>query len=278
MHTNHNPQLRTVGPQMAKLLNELHDRSQSTFTLLDVKQILGLEPALASSLLNKAMRRGLVARLKGGVYMVVPAELGSTVDYGGNPYLIARRLVGDARCYLAYATAMEIHRMVTQPQFVIFAATTKRLRNRTVKGTEFRFVSIKPEHFFGTTRHWVTKQESVEISDAERTVIDGLHHPEYCGGITEVAKGLWMRRQDMKTTTLVEYALRLKVGAVIRRLGFLLDLYHIGSEQDLNPLQKALTATYAALDPILPKDGKHLARWRLLLNISPEELEAVRAA
>lgn len=34
----------------------------------------------------------------------------------------------------------------------------------------------------------------------------------------------------------------------------------------------------AALDPILPKDGKHLARWRLLVNISPEGLEAVPAA
>ena len=278
MHAKYNRNIRTIGPQMAKLLNGLHDRSQTTFTLLDVKQITGLEPALASSLLHKALRRGLVSRVKGGVYMLIPAELGSTVEYGGNPYLIARLLAGDAPCYLAYSTAMEIHRMVTQPQFVIFTATTKRVRNRILKGTDFRFILIKPAHFFGTTRHWVTKQEPVEISDLERTVIDGLHHPEYCGGVTEVAKGLWMRHQDMNAAKLVEYALRLKVGAVIRRLGFLLDLYHIGSEPDLRALQKALTATYVRLDPILPKEGKHSAQWRLQLNISPEELEAVRAA
>jgi predicted transcriptional regulator of viral defense system len=263
---------------MAKLLNELHDRSQTTFTLQDAKEITGLEPALASSLLNKAIRRGLVSRVKGGVFIVVPAELGSTVEYGGNPYIIARRLTGDAPGYLAYATAMEIHRMVTQPQFVIFVATTKRFRNRIVKGTEFHFVLIKSEHCFGTIRHWVTKQESVEVSDLERTVIDGLHHPEYCGGVTEVAKGLWMRHQDMNLEKLVQYALRLKVGAVIRRLGFLLDLYRIGTGQDLEPLQRALTMTYISLDPILPKEGKHSARWRLQLNISPDELEAVRAA
>jgi predicted transcriptional regulator of viral defense system len=263
---------------MAKLLNALHDQSQTTFTLLDVKQITGLKPALASSLLNKAVRRGLVSRVKGGVYMVIPAELGSTVEYGGNPYLIARRLAGDAPCYLAYATAMEIHRMVTQPPFVIFAATPKRVRNRIVKGTEFRFVLIKSEHFFGTTRHWVTKQESVEVSDLERTVIDGLHHPEYSGGVTEVAKGLWMRHQDIDSAKLVHYAMRLKVGAVTRRLGFLLELYRLGSEQDLKSLQKALTATYVPLDPILPKEGRHSARWRLRLNISTDELEAVRAA
>jgi len=152
------------------------------------------------------------------------------------------------------------------------------LRNRIVKGTEFRFISIKAEHFFGTTRHWVTKQESVEVSDLERTVIDGLYHPEYCGGVSEVAKGLWMRQEDIDTAKLVQYALRLKVGAVIRRLGFLLELYRLGAEQGLKPLQDALTATYVPLDPILPRDGKHSARWRLLLNISPDELEAVRVA
>jgi predicted transcriptional regulator of viral defense system len=278
MHTNYKGNLRTIGPRTAKLLNGLHDRSQTTFTLLDVKEITGLEPALASSLLNKAVRRGLVSRLKGGLYMVIPAELGSTVEYGGNPYIVARSLAGNAPAYLSYATAMEIHRMVTQPQFVIFVATTKRLRNRIVKGTEFRFMLIKAEHFFGTTRHWVTKQESVEISDLERTLIDGLHHPEYCGGVTEVAKGLWMRHPDINATKLVEYALRLRVGAVIRRLGFLLELYRIGSNENLQPLQKALTATYVLLDPILPKEGKHSARWRLQLNISPDELEAVRVA
>jgi hypothetical protein len=47
---------------------------------------------------------------------------------------------------------------------------------------------MKDEDFFGSANHWVTKQEAIEISDLERTVLDGLRHPEYCGGITDVAK------------------------------------------------------------------------------------------
>ena len=263
---------------MARVLDALHDASQTTFTLTDIQKITGLRPAGASSLIRKAVQRGLVTRLKRGVFMIIPAELGSTVDYAGNPYLVASRLVGNAPYFLSYASAMEIHRMVTQPQFIIFASSTKRVPNRTVKGTEFRFVLIKPDHFWGTAKHWVTKQECVNISDLERTVIDGLHHPEYCGGVTEVAKGLWMRQQDIKAAKLVEYALRLKVGAVIRRLGFLLDLYRIGSEEDVTQLQNVLTATYVPLDPVLPKEGKHLRRWRLQVNISRDELEAVGTA
>jgi len=166
--------------------------------------------------------------------------------------------------------------MVTQPQYVVFSSSTKRIPNRTVKGTEFRFVLIKPKHFFGTAKHWVTKQESVEVSDLERTVIDGLRHPEYCGGVTEVATGLWMRHADIQPAKLVDYALRLDVGAVTRRLGYLLELYQIAPEPELARLRRSLSSTYVPLDPILPREGSYVARWRLQVNIPPEELRAVR--
>ena len=97
---------------------------------------------------------------------------------------------------------MELHRMVTQPQFVIFVSSTKRIPKQTLHGTQFRFVLLKSKNFFGNTKHWATKQQSVEISDLERTILDGLRHPEYCGGITDVAKGLWMRHDDVRVRSL----------------------------------------------------------------------------
>ena len=110
-----------------------------------------------------------------------------------------------------------------------------------------------------------------------RTVIDGLRQPEYCGGITEVAKGLWMRHADMQPSKLVDYASRLRVGATTRRLGYLLELYKIAPEDELARLRQSLTASYQPLDPNLPREGPHVARWRLEVNISPDELEGVRA-
>ena len=98
------------------------------------------------------------------------------------------------------------------------------------------------------------------------------------GGITEVAKGLWMRHEDMQATRLVDYALRMATGAVVRRLGYLLEIYAIASESELARLRDALTETYAPLDPMLPEEGTHLRRWRLQLNITPQELESVRAS
>jgi len=278
MSTEHKIPSKTVGRRTAGLLAALYDRSQSTFTLADAQEITGLSSPLVSSLLHKAVRRGLFSRLKPGVFVVVPSELGSTSEYAGDPYLTAKRLAGDAPCFISHASAMEIHRMVTQPQLAVFASSPKRLRSRTVHGTEVRFVFIKPEHYFGTVKHWVTKQESVDISDLERTVIDGLRQPEYCGGVTEVAKGLWMRHQDMQAAKLVDCALRMGTGAVLRRLGYLLELYAIAPESELARLRDALSETYAPLDPMLPGEGTHLRRWRLQLNITPQELESVRAS
>jgi predicted transcriptional regulator of viral defense system len=270
-------QSKTVGPQTAHLIAALYDRAQTIFTNSDVTAITGLEANSARSLVRKAEARGLVTRLKPGLFVLVPPELGSATEFSGNPYLTARAMVGGSDYYISHSSAMELHRMVTQPQFTVFTSTPKRLRARIIHGTEFRFVFVQAGHLFGVGTHWITKQDSVRISDLERTLIDGLRQPEYCGSIAEVAKGLWMRREDLKTSRAIDYALRLQVGSVIRRLGYLLELYNLAPESELQRLRSALTVTYSLLDPVMPKEGSSMASWRLRLNVAPEELEAIRS-
>ena len=72
---------------------------------------------------------------------------------------------------------------------------------RSVHGHEYRFVTVKATDFFGMMQPWVTKQQSVMVSDKERTVLDALRQPQYAGGIPEVAKALWMSREDIKLIT-----------------------------------------------------------------------------
>jgi len=135
---------------------------------------------------------------------------------------------------------------------VVTVTTPKSRRSVTTLGTQFRFVRCRRRHLFGLAEHWATKQEKVRVSDRERTIIDGLRQPEYCGGVTEVAKGLWMRRQDLNVDRLVAYAKRIGVGAVLRRLGFLLETYQMAEAPALEQIRKRLTATYVRLDPVLP--------------------------
>ena len=274
MHRKHNV-LKTLGPQAATLVMALHERGRALFTLEEVSAITALREASARSFARKLVARGVAARLKPGLFVLVPFELGREREYTGAPLVVAKGLAGERDYYLSHGTAMEIHQMVTQPRLVVHVSTPRVTRPRTIGGIEFRFVRCRRRHLFGMVPHWVTKQETVQVSDIERTVIDGLRRPEYCGGLTEVAKGLWIQREKIHISKLVEYALRLRIGAVIRRLGFLLELYEIATPDAVRALQRRLTSTYVTLDPVLPAEGKYLRRWRLRLNVAPDELLAV---
>ena len=267
--------LKTLGTQAATLVMRLHERSHTIFRVEDVRQITGLSAVSARSFVRKLVDRGVAARLKPGLFVLVPFELGQERQYLGSPLVVARELMHAQDYYLSHATAMELHGMLTQPQLVVTVTTPTPRRSLTTLGVPFRFIRCQRRHLFGLTEHWVTKQEQVRVSDPERTIIDGLKQPEYCGGVTEVAKGLWMRRQDLNVDTLLGYAKRIGVGAVLRRLGFLLETYEMAQAPELDRLRRGLTATYVRLDPVLPAEGKRLRRWRLQLNVDREELWAV---
>jgi predicted transcriptional regulator of viral defense system len=273
--TKKDKSLKTLGPQAARLVAELHERGKALFSHADVQEITSLQAKSARNFVAALVRRGVATRLKPGLFILVPFEIGHEQDYLGNPYVVARELVGGADYYVSHASAMDLHQMVTQPQLVVYTMTTAAIRPRVVLGTEFRFVRCRPGHLFGGSGHWVAKTEKVQVSDLERTVIDGLKQSEYCGGFTEVAKGFWMRRDDIDHGKLVEYALRLDVGAVIRRLGFLLETFEVDAPLELERLQENLTASYAILDPLLPAEGKFMSRWRLRLNVDSAEIATV---
>ena len=276
MSVRYHAHAKTLGPRAAQLVTELNERRRSTFTLADVVSITGLSASSARNLVHKAQQRGLVTRLKPGLYNLVPFELGRVTEHIGNPYLIASELAGTAPYFLSHGTALELHRMVTQPNFTIYGSCTRRVRPQTVGGYDFRFVHITTEQEFGVVKHWIDKERFVMISDMERTIIDGLRHPACAGGITEVAKGMWMKHDVLIVERLVDYAHRLGVGAVIRRLGYLLEHFSLADASMLASLRATLTATYQRLDPLLPPEGAFLSRWRLQLNVTREELDAVR--
>jgi len=274
MHYESN-KLKTIGPQAAHLITTLHEQNKPIFRLKEVQKILRVDEVSSRSFVRKLVNRGVVTRLKPGLFILVPFELGKKADYIGNPFVVAREIMSGKDYFLSHATAMEIHGGITQPQLIIYVTTSKSRRSITSLGIEFRFIHNQKKYFFGIDDHWATKQEKVKVSDLERTIIDGLKQPEYCGGLTEVAKALWMRHQDINVNRLIGYAIKIDVGAVIRRLGFLLELYKIGTSEDWKILSSHLTETYVRLDPLLLSEGKFLRKWRLQLNVAPEELLSV---
>ena len=61
----------------------------------------------------------------------------------------------------------------------------------------------------------------------------------------------------------------------MRRIGFLMEVYDLGTAADRERLRGHVTGSYSLLDPVMPPQGKHTARWHLRLNVDPEEFRAV---
>ena len=146
MSTEYNPKTagpgsKTLGPRSSALWVELNERGKTTFTLQDAEEITGLRGSSARTLIHKAERRGLVTRLRSGLYTLVPFEMGRATEYVGDPYVIAREMCEGRPYFLSHASAMELHRMVTQPQFTIYVSSTMRTPPRSVPGHEYRFVT-----------------------------------------------------------------------------------------------------------------------------------------
>jgi predicted transcriptional regulator of viral defense system len=273
---------KSFGPQAGRLILSLYERQRSIFQLREAQEILGGDRNTVQQLVFSLVEKGIATRLKPGLFRLVPFELGFEREYLGNPYIVARELARPRRnqntsknakdYYLSHGSAFDLHQMVTQPQLVVYVTAPRLIRSRTILGTEFRFVRCKPSDLFGITEIWVDKSEKVQVSDLERSILDGFKQPSYCGGIAEVAKGLWIKKETVDPKKLVDYALQLDVGAIIRRLGFLMELYEVNAGEDINRLRSKLTNTYQLLGPDLPAEGKFNARWKLRLNITEEEL------
>jgi predicted transcriptional regulator of viral defense system len=124
---------------------------------------------------------------------------------------------------------------------------------------------MKEEKFFGLRKEWI-EDTQINITDKEKTLVDCLDKPQFCGGIIEVAKGL--KDMDFNKKKLIKYANHIGNSAVIRRMGYLSEQLNL----DLK-VPKSKAHNYLFLDPTMPHRGKRSSDWKLIVNLNEKELE-----
>jgi predicted transcriptional regulator of viral defense system len=88
-----------------------------------------------------------------------------------------------------------------------------------------------------------------------------------------VARAIYTSKDKIKYDTLLEYAKKFDSQAVIKRLGFLLEMLDI-STKIIDELQKIKTDSYVLLDTELPKIGKRNSRWSIQQNLETETIKS----
>jgi len=266
---------KNISTESSTLLTYLAKNKKRCFTVSNAKIALpeSSENTLIK-LLSDMVTRGLLMRLKKGVYCVIPYEEDPEY-YMPEWHILPEYLISGGDYYIGYYSAMEIHNLITQPSLKEQIVVSKQVKPsiQKVKDVTFQFIYHNEKHFFGYKKKWINSYDKVWCSDLEKTIIDSLYKPDYAGGIAEVARGLYKSENDISFDKLLEYVIKFDTQVVIKRLGFLLELLEI--ENDIIPkLQELKTASYTILDTELPKTGKMHSRWSIRQNLDTETIKS----
>jgi predicted transcriptional regulator of viral defense system len=263
----------TLGPISARFISELKKAGKTIFTLNNAIEVYGKEREKTIHFLKKLVNRNVLHRIKPGVYMI--AQMGQEKTQMSNWAVIARELVIPDNYYISHYSAMRLHGMTTHPLLDVYIAMTKRRAIRKISNITYHFIYAKPKYFWGTSTHWLTKQEKVMVSDLEKTILDGLERPDLCGGLKEVLRGIWVKQNSINWRKMLQYTKKYNTKAAVKRLGYILEIINIGEEQTSFLLKIISPAKdYILLDPQGPRKGKHLSRWHIRLNMNIDELKA----
>lgn len=265
--------MKSLGPKGAKLIHYFLQKGIPVFTLAEAQEITKTDYKSTAELVSYLRKKEWLIKIKAGKYAIAPVASGRGTYPVYNWLLIARELVSPYPYYISHYSALSLHNMTIHPVIGVYLSSPHRFRKPKIPGVDFRFICCAKKKLWGREETWVSKQEKVWVSEIERTILDCLARPDLCGGLSELAQGLWMKRNQLDYNKLTRAAHKLGINAVSKRLGFLLELFDLG-KTGIPALKSQIknSLDYVSLDPTLPRRGKYLSKWRLLVNSEPEEL------
>jgi len=263
---------KTLGKLESKLLLVLQRKGLKIFGLKDALAVTKTSYDATRLLIANLVKKGWIRRLKKGKYLIL--ALGEDRQTLKDWYLVAAALADPKFYYISHYTALSLHNMTTQPALTIYVSTSKRIPNRTIANIKFHFIFCSAQKSWGIEEKWINKQDKIKISSPERTIIDVLSRLDLCGGLSEAAKAVWLKRKELDFEQLLKYAKNAAIIAVCRRLGYILELYGLATKKIRKELQRE-GKSFSILDPALPKKGRYSKKWKLLINSNPQELKKI---
>jgi len=262
-----------LGVELVRRLANEGDRIFTSARARELAPAVGLSAGYLRQALHHLARSGWVVRLRKGLYVLSSTVPGVTPAH---EFEIAMALVDPAA--ISHWSALHQHGLTAQAPRKVFVLTTTdvsvpRMRGAKAKqdrqgfpigDTTYQFVQVKPERYFGTDKVWIGEAR-VTITDPERTLLDGLTMPQYCGDFAEVLHAFEVRGADLNLQRIIEYALKLDA-ATAKRLGWVL------AQQGVDPSKIERLAAlpikgYRKLDPTGPRKGPCNTRWMIQENL-----------
>lgn len=262
-----------VGIELVRLLAYEGHRIFTTDQAKRLAPRVGLKDTYVAESLYHLRRNGWIVSLRRGLH-----ALSSTVPgvAAAHEFEIATAFVNPAA--ISHWSALHHHGLTEQVPREVFVLTTAdtavpRMRgNRSSRpgtgyvagDTTYRFIQVGPTRFFGTERIWVGDAR-VDITDLERTLLDGLSMPQHCGDFAEVLHAFRLGMPRLDVERIARYAIRLGT-TTAKRLGWVLENHGI-DPFNVEQLASLPIKGYRQLDPTGPRRGPCSSRWGIQENL-----------
>lgn len=142
----------------------LEEKGIAIFTVSEFRRVMDLSETAAQKLLERYAKRGLLTRLKQGMYIVT--------DNSPSSFALSNRLYRPS--YISFESALSYYQIIPETVYAVTAATTKPTRNFEVAGKAFIYHKIKERAYtgYGPTR---IGDEVILLASPEKAVVDYLY-------------------------------------------------------------------------------------------------------
>ena len=260
---------RGLSTRESQLLSHLAAEGHQIISIDDIEATLGVASNTAREIASRLTEKGWLDRLLPGRYLIIPLAAGEEAVYTTHEYLIASHVAEPM--YIGYYSALSHHGLTEQVPRAVYVVTMTRAKSREIHGVPYRVATVTERKFFGYEPISI-EGTSVNVADLEKTLVDCADHPEYCGGIRELAKAMVAAdEQDCSWATVSEYLQRLDNGAATKRIVYLADQLDIDLPTRAT-LVASFTSGYSLLDPMRSEQGTYDSKYRLQINVDPDTL------
>ena len=258
-----------LGANELKLLFTLEEENKSVFSITDAKRILNTSVPSVWNVIYRLKKKGRIEEIEKGKYLLIPARAGYEGSWSEVPYLLVPHII--SAYYISFWTALNYWGMTEQVPNVVFVATTQRKKDLEFGDTRYEFITLTKKRFFGYMEENIAGG-TFNISSREKTIIDCMLFPKYCGGLDEAVKGIWKAKDELDFVKLFEYSKQMEVSVVTRRIGYALEL--LGLAEEINyKIASGKFKGYMWLDPLGPQEVlEYSKKYGLIINRTKYEL------
>ena len=268
--------IRKLSPEEARLVAKWEAEKRTTIRASDVQHALNCTLDYAYLLLHNLERKQWLERVQTGLYQFIPARYGYPERVPPvNAFIVGAAFVKPY--YFSYYTSNSHYGFTTQMPFTLFIATTVKKPDVEWADNTFKFVTLSKRKLFGYRLERVFDVE-VNMADPEKSLVDSFDKPRYAGGIEQLVRISWRGLPRVDEKKLVDYALKMGSHSLVQRLGFIIDflvkeeLTAPFPDEIRSALLRCVGKTTIYLDARRPKSGVFSREWRIVNNVSKEQL------